>query len=848
MTFLTLISLILSLSPNLAAASAGVALDAPRSAAAGDQEPSRGRVVVLGMDGMDASMTEEWMNAGLLPNFSRLRAQGSFAPLMPANPAQSPVSWATLNSGQNPGKTGIFDFIGIDRGDSIVPTFGFTVRNTVSAADAGLPFASAGQRNLLLAGGLVLGLLLVVLLRRRAGLPVAGVAALAVIGAAGWYSWSWKGAYPERGFDTWEKGSQVRDFWEELDDAGVAFRGQGTVVSYPVQELEHGQLLAGLGAPDATAGLNSSQIWTTADKRVRARAEYAALPACSEEDAPNPSAPSGKTHGTVRVYKLMETTAGVWESKLSGPFNQVRAEALERELEEVKEKVKAGNPELRKEVTRISSLLGAGRTQLNTWVPMRVEWKPGAAEAKITLDGATQAVKVGSWSDYFALNFVWSPRFATAANVRLWVEEIDGALEIYANPLQIDPADPIPGAKLSWPPDFAAGLKSRLGPYETLGWACQTHAVKDAELSDRAFLADIEHILTWRERLLTDALQDDSWKVLFHFFGEPDRVCHMLMRHMDEKHPQYDAQLADEEMSFFGKPVKMRDAGLATYQQMDKVVGEMLDRWLKPEDVLLIVSDHGFDSFRRQVDLNAWMVREGFMAVENRDRLGNAKTAQDMASASSYLQWVDWGKSSAYSLAIGKIYLNLRGRDPEGIVDPAQQDELLKQITDRLYELTDPDTGEKVVRRVYRKEEIYSGSFVEAQKRPEGALNLPAYAGAAELTVDFAPGYRCAWSNTSGGLALVDTKTELDEAIATAGPIIFDNRSPWSGDHCGVDMAAVQGIFFCNRPTELPAGAGHYDATHLAPTVLAWMGVAVPKEYDAAPLRILAPTAADSNP
>jgi len=842
MIFLSSISLILSFTPSLAAAEAAVAPPATL------QEPAAGRVIILGMDGMDASMTEEWMNQGLLPNFSRLRDQGSFAPLMPANPAQSPVSWATLNSGQNPGKTGVFDFIGIDRGDTIVPTFGFTVQNQVSAADAGLPFASAGQRNLLLGGGLVLGLLLWLLLRRRAGLPVASVAALAVIGGAGWYSWSWKGAYPEKGFDTWEKGSQARDFWEELDAAGVPFRGQGTVVSYPVQELEHGQLLAGLGAPDATAGLNSSQIWTTAEKRVRARSEYAALPACSEEDAPNPSAPSGKLHGTVRVYQLVETSAGVWESKLSGPFNQLRAEQLMREQEDVQDQVKAGNPEMRKELTRISSLLGAGRTQLNTWVPMRVEWKPGAAEAKITLDGATQAVKIGSWSDYFALRFVWGPRFATAANVRLWVEEIGGALEIYANPLQIDPADPIPGAKLSWPPEFAAGLKSRLGPYETLGWACQTHAVKDAELSDRAFLSDIEHILTWRERLLQDALADDSWKVLFHFFGEPDRVCHMLMRHMDEKHPQYDAALADEELNFFGKPVKMRDAGLATYQRMDKVVGEMLDRWMQPDDVLLIVSDHGFDSFRRQVDLNAWMVREGFMAVDNRDRLGNAKTALDMAQSSSYLQWVDWEKSSAYSLAIGKIYLNLRGRDPGGIVDPAQQDELLKQITDRLYELTDPDTGEKVVSKVYRKDEIYRGGFVEAQKQPEGALNLPAYAGAAELTVDFAPGYRCAWSNTSGGLALVDVKTELDETIATAGPVIFDNRSPWSGDHCGVDMAAVQGIFFCSRRTTLPEGAGHYDATHLAPTVLSLMGVAVPKEYDAAPLRILAQTAADSNP
>lgn len=824
--------LIFSLSATLASPVAGVSC-AP---AALPQDPGKGRVIVLGMDGMDASMAEEWMNQGLLPNFSRLRAQGSFAPLMPANPAQSPVSWATLNSGQNPGKTGIFDFIGIQRDDSVVPTFGFTVRNTISAEDAGLPFAASSQRSLLIGGGAALGLLLWFLLRRRAGMIVASVVGLAVMGGTAWYAMGWASAYPERGFDTWEKGSQARDFWEELDDAGIPFRGQGTVVSYPVQELEHGQLLAGLGTPDATAGLNSSQIWTTADKRVRARYEYAALPAYSEADAPNPSAPSGKLHGTVRVYRLVESAPGVWDSRLLGPFNQLRAEQLESELKDVKDGINAGKSDLAAERTRISALLGAGRTQLNTSVPMRVEWRPGASEARITLDGATQTVKTGSWSDYFAVSFAWSPRFSTAANVRLWVEEIDGALEIYANPLQIDPANPIPGAKLSWPPEFATELKSRLGPYETLGWACQTHAVKDAELSDQAFMADIEHILTWRERLLADAMEDASWRVLFHFFGEPDRVCHMMMRHMDPKHPLFDAKLADVEMPFFGKPTKMRDAGLATYLQMDRVVGEMLDKWMRPDDRLLIVSDHGFDSFRRQVDLNAWMVKEGFMAIDNRDRLGNAKTAKDMEASTGYLNWMDWDKSSAYSLAIGKIYLNLKGRERYGIVDPAEQDEILTKITQRLYELTDPDTGEKVVRRVYRKHEIYTGDFVEAQAVPDGALDLPAYAGAAELTVDFAPGYRCAWGNTSGGLALVDTQTELDETIATAGPVIFDNRSPWSGDHCGVDMAAVQGIFFCNRPTSLPAGATFYDATHLAPTVLSLMGVAVPKVYDAAPL------------
>jgi hypothetical protein len=151
--------------------------------------------------------------------------------------------------------------------------------------------------------------------------------------------------------------------------------------------------------------------------------------------------------------------------------------------------------------------------------------------------------------------------------------------------------------------------------------------------------------------------------------------------------------------------------------------------------------------------------------------------------------------------------------------------------------MRDPDSGEKIVAKVYRKEEIYSGGWVEAQERPAGAPDSPAYEGAAELTVDFVPGYRAAWKATTGGIELVDREVE-GEVIASPGPIVTDNESPWSGDHCGVDMSQVQGIFFCSRKTALPDGWEHYDAVHLAPTVLALFGVPIPKEYDAGPLRV----------
>jgi predicted AlkP superfamily phosphohydrolase/phosphomutase len=826
----------------LAASSAAVAPDQ----AAAAQEPV-GRVIVLGLDGVDARMAAEWMDSGELPNFARLRAEGSFAALMPANPAQSPVSWATLNSGQNPGKTGIFDFIGVTRDGvrrQVSATFGFTATDKISAAEAGLPFAAASQVWMLIGGGVLAGALLWYLTRRAArGIPGA-VLGLAVAGGCAWWGFGWLGAYPEGdAFTTYLKGNMARDFWEELDDAGVPFRGQGTVVSYPPQELAHGKLLAGLGAPDATGGLNSSQIWTTAEKRVRKQGEYRSAPAWSAEDAPAADAKSGAPAGTVRVFRLLEKESGVWESKIAGPANVVLQQALVARNEAVQAKLQSGStPELQKEKAELAARLSAppGLSQLSTWLPLRVEWTPGAEAAGITLGAETQTVEIGSWSDYFHLEFPWSARFSTYANVRLWVEEIDGALEIYANPLQIDPERPWPGSRISTPASFASDLKQTHGPYETLGWACQTHAVKDAELSDRAFLADIEHILTWRTTLLEDAMKDSSWKSLFHFYGEPDRVCHMLMRHYDPLHPQFDEALANEEIVLFGKRVKMRDVPKAVYVEMDNVVGRLLDEWMQPDDVLLVVSDHGFDSFRREVNLNHWLVEEGFSTLMNRNRIDAAidsATIRGMMARGDAFAWMDWERSQAYSAAIGKIYLNLRGREPYGIVDPAEADAILDRITERLYELRDPDSGEKIVAKVYRKTEIYRGGWVEAQPVPVGAADLPAYGGAAELTIDFALGYRAAWTSTTGKVALVDA-VEDGETIARVGPVVTDNLSPWSGDHCGVDLSAVQGIFFSNRKTALPDGWDHYDAVHLAPTVLSLLGVKIPAEYDSGPLHV----------
>ena len=782
------------------------------------------RVIVLGMDGMDAEMAGDWIDAGELPNFKRLRDGGTFAPLMPANPAQSPVSWATLNTGVNPGKHGIFDFVGITRGSKsmpVAPGVGFQRQTKIPAADLDLPFADSNQAFMVMGGGVVLGLILLFVLGRFSK-PIGLLGGLGVAGASVWYGLSWMGAYPEGGFPDWESNNLATNYWEELDNAGVPFRGQGTIVAYPSLELKNGSIIAGLGSPDAKAGLNSSAIYTTTSERQGRRRNYNALPANTLETADDMKAPTGKGAGATRIYELEKGEGSTYTSFLMGPRNLTMQEAVTAERDKLSQNSSGGDTERLKE---LNQLLG-NRGLLDTAVPMNVTWNKGTS-VDLSIDGTSQTVALNTWSEFYQVEFQWNQRLSTWALVRIWAEERDGELELFVSPLQIDPQHPTPGSRMCWPPDFAADLESRIGRFETLGWACQTHAVKDAELSDDAFLADIEFTLQWRTKMLEDALAADDWKVLFHFFGTPDRICHMLMRHMDPKHPQYIEAEANRMVKAFGREFALKDSGLVIYQEMDKIVGRMLDEILADGDVLMIVSDHGFDSFRRQVDLNAWLAHEGFLTLANKSALGVPKPKSKVKS--SALRFIDWRETQAYSVAIGKIYLNLQGREAKGTVSADERDQVLKNLEDRLYAMTDPDSGEKVVKKVYIREDLYSGPYVAKNEDGEGA---------AEITIDFHEGYRASWGVTGGGINLVDGEDENGDTIAMPGNVIFDNDYAWSGDHCGVDIHEVQGIFFSNKQLSLPAGDEHYDACHLAPTVLDLQGVKVPQNYDRAPLQL----------
>src|SRR5207245_174279 len=136
---------------------------------------------------------------------------------------------------------------------------------------------------------------------------------------------------------------------------------------------------------------------------------------------------------------------------------------------------------------------------------------------------------------------------------------------------------------------------------------------------------------------------------------------------------------------------------------------EVMSR-VDPGTPILIVSDHGFHSFRQSVNLNTWLVQEGFMAIQGQQP--GEKKLQDLFGGGTFWKNVDWTRTRAYAMGLGQIYLNLKGREGHGVVPPGDSNAVQDDLVARLLTMTDPKTGAPMVTAVYKRDDIYKGPFV----------------------------------------------------------------------------------------------------------------------------------------
>ena len=402
---------------------------------------------------------------------------------------------------------------------------------------------------------------------------------------------------------------------------------------------------------------------------------------------------------------------------------------------------------------------------------------------EIEIAGAALRLPAGEWSDFAPVRFPLNPLIRLAGLIRFRVLSLEPNVTVYMEPINFDPERLPPIVDLSHPPDFAGELARRAGPYETIGWKIITNPLRDEAVDFDAFLEDARFARESNERLLMESLEDDSWRLLMAVFLFPDRIQHMLYRFADPEHPNHDAELAAR----YG-------GGIAdTYRDIDRIVGAAMAA-APPDTRFLVVSDHGFHSFRKQFNVNTWLAENGYLRAAGAS--GERRLEDLFDPEALFFPGVDWSRTSAFALGLSGIYLNQEGREPDGTVAPgAEREQLTQRLIAELKAFRDPETGDPVVREVHRREEIYEGPFVEE---------------APDLILGLEPGYRIGWQSTLGGMPPSSITPNLDN---------------WSGDHCSMEDTA--GVLLSNL--SLREAASLRD---IAPTVLDLLGVTPPEEMD----------------
>src|SRR5438309_1452248 len=529
------------------------------------------RVVIVGFDGMDPELAERFMAEGRLPHFAQLREKGTFCPLRTTFPAISPVAWSTFQTGVNPGKHNIYDFLARDLSNY-------------------LPFLSSAQikepKRRLRIGKYSLPLGKPEIKGLRRGTP----------------------------------------FWHWLGKAGVFCSVIRVPVTFPPEKFP-GVLLSGMCVPDLKGTQGTFCLCSTRVQGDKFR------------------------EGGVRIP--IQRNGAKFHSYIPGPENP----------------------------------LGTG-SELR--LPFEIHPDAKRNRARISVDSENVTLNVGEYSEWIPVKFSAGLGFTAHGICRFYLKEISPELEVYVTPVNIDPGRP--DLPISHPVTYSMYLAKLFGPYATLGLAEDTWALNEKVLDDEAFLAQCYGNHEDRERMLFDALEKTQQGLCACVFDTTDRVQHMFWRYLEDDHP------AARDVPRDQRPTVIQDL----YARMDALIGRVMEQ-IDDKSLLLVISDHGFKSFARCVNLNAWLHENGYLALKP------GKT-----ESGDWFEDVDWSRTRAYTMGLNGLYLNVKGRERQGIVQPGSDAEALKQeLRAKLDGLTDPSSGKPGITNLFDCDATYAGPYVD---------------------------------------------------------------------------------------------------------------------------------------
>ena len=406
-------------------------------------------------------------------------------------------------------------------------------------------------------------------------------------------------------------------------------------------------------------------------------------------------------------------------------------------------------------------------------IDFKVYIDPFNPVAKIVIQDNEFILKQGEWSGWKRIHFKMIPTQSVNGICMFYLKQIRPEFKLYISPINIDPA--APALPISTPSSYSKELEKRFGPFFTKGLPADTQAMDNNVLDDGEFLEQDDFILEERLEMFEYELSRFDSGLLFYYVSSTDQRQHMFWRHIDKKNPLYDPNQAKK----YGNTIEN------IYKEMDRMLAQAMEKTDK-DTVLLVMSDHGFSPYRRSFNPNTWLYESGHHALINRWRQGRE----------DFFMNTDWSKTKAYALGLNGLYINQKGREGEGIVNPgAEKEALVREIIQDLESFQDPQTGEQPVLKAYATKDVYQGSQMD--KAPD-------------IIIGYNQGYRVSWSAPLGRIPK---------------NILEDNTGKWSGDHC-MAPDVVPGILVTNQKINVESPA-LFDLT---PTILQIFNIKKTKE------------------
>ena len=379
------------------------------------------------------------------------------------------------------------------------------------------------------------------------------------------------------------------------------------------------------------------------------------------------------------------------------------------------------------------------------------------------IDGKKTEVREGCWSDWVVVNFKTNFMSSITGIVKFFLKRLNKGFELYMTPVNIAPGDRT--FRISAPLEYSIELNNALGPFATVGMPEDTNALNDGVIGEDAFLSLCDDILTEREKMFFYELDRFDSGILACVFDTSDRIQHMFWRYIDPDNPMFNRETA----------TAYENVIPALYKRMDSIIGRALDRI--GDTLLIVCSDHGFNSLSKNMHLNNWLMDNGHMTLKN-----------GIKSNKGLFDEVDWSSTRAYALGLNSLYFNVRGREKEGIVNKEDLLFFKKDLSEKLMDLC--DGNKKVIKGVYDSEKLYHGKELD---------NAP------DLVIGYERGYRNSWQSAVGQVV----NTDLFEI----------NMKNWSGEHC-CDAELVPGIFLTNEKSLL----SNPTVLDIAPAILNYLG------------------------